>query len=831
MEEFVLNANPNINTNTNYQFSNQFTYNSNNNNNNNNNNNDDDFNMNEQSHTEEDLDHYNINKVIIPPPPKMYRQDVVNLLQAFKDKMNIEFPWESFDRIKITTCILSPNIIDGIFFYPFIAFYMDIVQSEIKHITNKKKKIIPLDTTSGKIINVDCMRCIRGIVPDRKKSFRNCVMLDINSESKIQTIKLCPQTIHICGADKHSIGACNDLIEHIKRVNSYLQYLRANPDIARSMIEWIISNTTGPVVRTFQDSSFIPISFSELHDRNVVNEIDMIYLHKRLCYNPKFFTRFYDDCFYPIDRIFDDLVPMEYAFHLGDRNNNSDDLFNMTSSGNGNNINNSNSNGNNDDFNMNSNVPTYGSTSQADVGYKPPTNINAFYNSNQNNMNINPNMDNGPTYGGNNSTYNPNMNNSIPYNPIMNIGSTYGGNNSTYNPNMNNSIPYNPNMNIGSTYGGNNSTYNPNAIPYNPNMNFNYNPHQTANYNNRSQTRIQTRRVSETQFVVDPQSFFQSGIKYVSNKKTSQAETQFINRAHIYDEDLSHIERKECEYKEKFYDGYHIVDTEDDKLRRNISYDNMLNIVNLTLTKVENPNNKMYVIMKDGRMKIICADEDVSTIQSIDMNNILSRIPNNFDYGIMEYLLKLSIDYVDHSKYIDKLYTILDMSADIRLFEGNPKIERTNFCIVSLNYSIGAPVDKIALRDVFQSHSEFITEYDPTVDKNVKLSLKYATKDIPAHLLSEIHINKEIAFHTIIIYDTGEVTQSGPHIDLMIDVYNMFRHIVYEEGYKFFTDKKIEKKKNKNKPEETEEVKQQRAAQRKYNRYMLMETYYMSQFD
>jgi len=167
----------------------------------------------------------------------MNKEDVVNMLTEFKANMEREFPWQDFDTIKTTTCILAPNIVDGVFFYPYIAYYMDIVSSEVKHITNKKKKIIPHDTTSGKIINVDCMGCIRGVVPDRKHSFRNCVMLDINSKSKIQTIKLCPETIHICGADEFSIEACNDLINHIKRVNYYLQYLRNNQDEARRMIE------------------------------------------------------------------------------------------------------------------------------------------------------------------------------------------------------------------------------------------------------------------------------------------------------------------------------------------------------------------------------------------------------------------------------------------------------------------------------------------------------------------------------------------------------------------------------------------------------------------
>jgi len=535
-------------------------------------------------------------------------------------------------------------------------------------------------------------------------------------------------------------------------------------------------------------------------------------------------------------------IPNENLFDFGNNNSNTNnDIFEFSSS----NSNFEKITSSNDFSFINSN--TNSNTSNTG-GYQPPSNLNEFYSSHNNNLNTQSNNNqNNNMQNINQNTYIPNMNatnvygnnnaNTYNYNfqqntYVNNQHNTYNSNqnSNTYNENRNVHIP---NQNTNTIHGNNQRTNSSRNCNFNDSIfDFNYDTHNNqTTYNPNNVTAYKsTKQVANDKFVIDQQSFFNTGINYVNNKKTAIAKTNFINKLYAYDDDLSIIESKECEYKEKYYDGYNLVFDEDDRLKKNIPYSKFLDIINLTLNKIENPQNKMYLTMKNGDTKIICADTDICTIISINSQDILSKIPDSFNKEIMEYLIKLCIDYVDHARYIEKLYSILDSNMDINLFAGDPKIGKTNFCTISLNYALGAPVDKIKMRDVFLTHPEFITEYDPTVDKNVTIRLKYDTKDIPPHLIDEIHINKETAFHTIIIYDTGEVTQSGPHIDLMIDVYNKFRHIVYERGHVFFTDRSNEKKKKKNKIEEQPEVKLNRAAKRKYNRYMSMETYYMRKF-
>jgi len=121
-------------------------------------------------------------------------------------------------------------------------------------------------------------------------------------------------------------------------------------------------------------------------------------------------------------------------------------------------------------------------------------------------------------------------------------------------------------------------------------------------------------------------------------------------------------------------------------------------------------------------------------------------------------------------------------------------------------------------------------EYDPKVNKNVTLRVYFSINDLPIHLKDNIHIGEEEGRHSFIIYKSGEVTQSGPHIDLMVDVYNQFRYIVHTKGHLFFEEPNLNSKK-KNKLIETEEVKIKRSNLRKQRRYELIESYYLNNFE
>jgi len=800
------------------------------------------------------------------------REEILQLIETFRSNMEHKFPWQDLDTIKITTSILCPNIINGMLNYPYIAYYMETVSFTVEKITNKEEKIIPHDPTSGKIINVDCMGYTRGIVPKRKKAFKNCAMLNINSRSKIQAIKVSPQTIHICGGDDHSIEACNDMINDIKRVNYYIQWLRANPEEANRMIEWIISNTTGPVTRVFKDSDLSPISFTELYDIKTIENIDKIFLHSRLCFNPKFFTRNYEDFFCPVDNVPFGSLPEHnihnfsgIGFDFG--NNNNEPTFQFSTS--------------EPEFVFNSPTPVPTSTSTSSTSTlnnttsfstlnnttSYSTSINSSMNTAMNTVSISTPpappftvdfqfssplsipisipistpvsiptniptpvtsapplyVDRQPNYGQSEqpNTYS-NFQQPFQNQPIYSQQSFR--NQPTYPHQFSSQQPFqNQQFSSQSTY------FQPGAqipnMPYSADVSYIFNNMKLPT-SNRNVT--YTKPVTNTKFTIDPQAFFNTGIRYVTGKKTQTASQRFIQKIYEYNVDLSKIEEKECKYNESYYDGYKITFEDDGNDKKNIHHALLMNIIDLTLHKIVNPQNKMFVKMKNEDIKIICADEDVSTIVLIDSKGIMDRIPPHFNREVIEYLIKLCIDYVDHSEYIKKLYSILDMEKDIHLVIGDPVIEKKNICTVTLNYSLGSPINKIEFRNVFLRYPQFIVEYDPTVDKNVTISLEYDVKDFPAHLLNEIHQNKGKCFHTIIIYDTGEVTQSGPHIDLMIDVYNQFRYIIHKEGHLFFTEPLEEKKKKKGKIEETEETKIRRAMERKQNRVNVFASYYMN---
>ena len=48
------------------------------------------------------------------------------------------------------------------------------------------------------------------------------------------------------------------------------------------------------------------------------------------------------------------------------------------------------------------------------------------------------------------------------------------------------------------------------------------------------------------------------------------------------------------------------------------------------------------------------------------------------------------------------------MSNEINLYSGNPKLDKSNWCTVTLNYNLGKSIDKVKLRNVFLEYPQFM---------------------------------------------------------------------------------------------------------------------------
>ncbi len=117
--------------------------------------------------------------------------------------------------------------------------------------------------------------------------------------------------------------------------------------------------------------------------------------------------------------------------------------------------------------------------------------------------------------------------------------------------------------------------------------------------------------------------------------------------------------------------------------------------------------------------------------------------------------------------YLNFLYWLYNLED---IVVGNLKIISLKEAMINYNYDIGFPVDRWNLFLLFndKKHEGFYTYYNNSINYSVII----------------IYKDQFSNFHTIIVYKSGLVTQSGKKISEIKNLYNKFMSIVYENKNK-----------------------------------------------
>ena len=155
-----------------------------------------------------------------------------------------------FDNIKITTMTVVVNLQGSVIIESAFSL-LPITRLDLPKnaITTKKFKIPwPGPQHAGKIFSCKFGGMTRGLIKTAKpKSFRNSVGIDICTSTKNISAKLSKNKVHMCGPNSEALAieTVQHLIDHLKRIQSELDYANEHHTERDEVIRFLLKETKG----------------------------------------------------------------------------------------------------------------------------------------------------------------------------------------------------------------------------------------------------------------------------------------------------------------------------------------------------------------------------------------------------------------------------------------------------------------------------------------------------------------------------------------------------------------------------------------------------------
>lgn len=154
----------------------------------------------------------------------------------------------NFDSYKITTTVM------------IVEFNKEINEKAlfhllpITHVPFMKKRgsskcKLPHCDVIGAIISLKQDDQVRGIVKSYKKGFKHSISIDISVSIKNINVQLSSKKMKISGSPSENgelgLEGANLVINHIQNIQNVIDKIKADDEIAKKTIDWIIENTKG----------------------------------------------------------------------------------------------------------------------------------------------------------------------------------------------------------------------------------------------------------------------------------------------------------------------------------------------------------------------------------------------------------------------------------------------------------------------------------------------------------------------------------------------------------------------------------------------------------
>lgn len=151
-----------------------------------------------------------------------------------------------YEELAITTMTIIIALSNGV--NTEAAFHLlPITRIAIQQTRESSKCKLPHCEIPGSILSMRSRGNVRGVIRSTSAPFKNAVTIDISTVRKNISLKLSSFSIQMCGASSRDDGieAANHVLNHLRRVQSILTKMQADPQGARATIEWVKSITRG----------------------------------------------------------------------------------------------------------------------------------------------------------------------------------------------------------------------------------------------------------------------------------------------------------------------------------------------------------------------------------------------------------------------------------------------------------------------------------------------------------------------------------------------------------------------------------------------------------
>ena len=161
----------------------------------------------------------------------------------------------------------------------------------------------------------------------------------------------------------------------------------------------------------------------------------------------------------------------------------------------------------------------------------------------------------------------------------------------------------------------------------------------------------------------------------------------------------------------------------------------------------------------------------INTSNDFYIRNLTAVIPTSFNTELVNFFLSF---FLDHKYFSDLQKKWMYAFRNIRFYNAVPHISSVSSSMVNYNYSLDFKVDRQALCTFINKNNGFLSRYNNAISQAVTVEMVY---NPPPNSIVKKRKNK-IPHHTFLIYRSGAVTQSGPSIELMEEVYYQFMETI-----------------------------------------------------
>src|SRR3990167_191914 len=156
-----------------------------------------------------------------------------------------------FEDLRVTTTVLI-FYLEGNINLNTVFFLLPTTKIELPQQRRQTKKFkLPECNIPGALLSLRYKKFVRGIVRSAaSKTFNHSITIDIATSVKAVSVKLAPETIHMCGATSFEMGweGAGHIVNHVTRIQKNIDFIKENSEKSQKTLEWVRKVTKGKMV-------------------------------------------------------------------------------------------------------------------------------------------------------------------------------------------------------------------------------------------------------------------------------------------------------------------------------------------------------------------------------------------------------------------------------------------------------------------------------------------------------------------------------------------------------------------------------------------------------